>query len=157
MSAVRTPVCSLHVFSARTATSDMTSARLHDLHNELRLHLGSVDGGSAVCIRDGRPRGRSSSPSRGKNYPFSCSTGRFWGPHSFLTNGYRGLFPRGMKLTTYLQLVSMSRELISLLPLYSMSSWRSAFYVLFSIMFASTPRLPKRSHRLTLWGCSPQN
>jgi hypothetical protein len=51
---------------------------------------------------------------------------RFWGPASLLSNGYRGLFPRGMKLTTHLQLVPRARKPGSIHPLPHTPSWRSA-------------------------------
>jgi hypothetical protein len=44
-----------------------------------------------------------------------CCPDRLWGQTSLLSNGYRGLFPRGysgrsVKLTTHLQLVPRSRK-----------------------------------------------
>jgi hypothetical protein len=56
------------------------------------------------------------------------------GPPKLLSNGYRGLFPRGyrdrgVKLTTHLQLVPRSRQCGSIHPRPHMSSWRSAYLV----------------------------
>jgi hypothetical protein len=67
--------------------------------------------------------------------------GRFWGPSSLLTNGYPGLFPRGLsvrgvKLTTCLQLVPRSRILGSIHPLPHTSSWHNAYLVKHSDNFA---------------------
>jgi hypothetical protein len=50
-----------------------------------------------------------------------CRPDRLWGPHSLLSNGYGGHFPRvysgrGVKLTTYLQLVPRSRKYLSIHP-----------------------------------------
>jgi hypothetical protein len=55
---------------------------------------------------------------------------RLWGPHNLLSNGYLGLFPReqngrGVKLTTYLQLVP-SQENVDLYFHSHTPSWRSA-------------------------------
>jgi hypothetical protein len=41
---------------------------------------------------------------------------RLWGPHSLLTNGYQGLLPRGVKLTTHLHLVRRLRRYGDILP-----------------------------------------
>jgi predicted nucleic acid-binding Zn ribbon protein len=49
-----------------------------------------------------------------------------WGPPNLLSNGYRVLFPRGVKLNTHLQLVPRSRKCGSIHPLSHTPSWRSA-------------------------------
>jgi hypothetical protein len=46
-------------------------------------------------LRAGRTRGRSSSPSRVKNFLVSTSPRPALGPPNLLSNWYRGLFPRG--------------------------------------------------------------
>jgi hypothetical protein len=56
---------------------------------------------------------------------------RLWGPPSLLAKGYRGIVPRvwrdrGVKLTTHLQLVLMSRKYGSIHPLLHTSLLRSA-------------------------------
>jgi hypothetical protein len=51
---------------------------------------------------------------------------RLWGPANLLSNGYRGLFPRGVKLTIHLNLVPRSRKCGSIHPLLHTLSWRSA-------------------------------
>jgi hypothetical protein len=56
------------------------------------LLIGSRD--SVVGIATGRPRGRSSSPGRVKNFIFSKSCRSVLEPLNLLSNGYRGLFPR---------------------------------------------------------------
>jgi hypothetical protein len=53
---------------------------------------------------------------------------RLWGSPNLLSNGYRGLFPRGygdrsVKLTTHLQLVPRSRKYGSIHPLSHATSW----------------------------------
>jgi hypothetical protein len=40
---------------------------------------------------------------------------RLWGSPNLLSNGYRGLFPRGVKLTTHLHLIPRSRKYVSLI------------------------------------------
>jgi hypothetical protein len=57
---------------------------------------------------------------------------RLWGPPSLLSNGYWGLFPRGwsdrgVKLTTHLELVPMSRKCGSKHQLPHTPSWRSVY------------------------------
>jgi hypothetical protein len=51
--------------------------------------------------------------------------GRFWGPRSVLSNGYRGKRGRGVKLTTRLHLVPRLRMcgVIHPLPQYSFIAW----------------------------------
>jgi hypothetical protein len=49
-------------------------------------------------------------------FTFPCRPDRFWGSPILLSNGYRGLFPRGLsgrgvKLTTHLQLVSEVKKI----------------------------------------------
>jgi hypothetical protein len=60
-----------------------------------------------------------------------CYPERLWGPLSLISNGYRGLFPRGwtgrgVKLTTHLHLVPRSRKCGPIHPLPHTPSWRSA-------------------------------
>jgi hypothetical protein len=60
-----------------------------------------------------------------------CHPDRLWGPPSLLSNGYHGLFTRGLsgrgvKLTTHLQLMPRSRKRGFIHPLPHMSSWHSA-------------------------------
>jgi len=56
---------------------------------------------------------------------------RLWGPYSFLSKGYQGLFPwgysrRGVKLTTHLHLVPRSRMRGAIRPLPQYALWRGA-------------------------------
>jgi hypothetical protein len=51
---------------------------------------------------------------------------RLWGPPSLLSNGYRGLSGREVKLTTHLKVVPRSRKCESVHPLPHTPSWRSA-------------------------------
>jgi hypothetical protein len=53
-------------------------------------------------------------------------TERLLGPPSLLSNGYRGQFPRGVKLSTHLQLVPRSRKRGSKHPLPHTPLERSA-------------------------------
>jgi hypothetical protein len=59
---------------------------------------------------------------------------RLWGPSSLLTNGHQVLFPRGysgkgVKLTTYLQLVARSSTWRFIQPFPHTLSWRNALLV----------------------------
>jgi hypothetical protein len=45
----------------------------------------------------GRPRGQSSSPGGVNIFNSPCRPKRLWVPPNLLSNGYRGLFPRGVK------------------------------------------------------------
>jgi hypothetical protein len=49
-----------------------------------------------------------------------------WAPLSLISSGYRGLFPRGVKLTTHFQLVPRSKKCGSIHPLHHTPSRRSA-------------------------------
>jgi hypothetical protein len=57
---------------------------------------------------------------------FSClrRPDRLWGPPSLVSIGYRGQSGRGVKVTTHLQLVPMSRIRGSIHPLPNTPSWR---------------------------------
>jgi hypothetical protein len=89
------------------------------------LDIGSRD---SDWLRDGRPRGRGSSPNMGKiSLLHVVQT-------ALRPNGYRGLFPRrqsgwGVKLTIHLQLVPRSRIRGSIHPLPYTCSWHSAYLV----------------------------
>jgi hypothetical protein len=78
-----------------------------------------------VWLRAGKPRVRSLSPGRGKIFVLSTSLIPVLGPTQPPISGYRGSFPRGVKLTTYLQLVPRSRIRGYILPLRT-SSWHGA-------------------------------
>jgi hypothetical protein len=70
-------------------------------------------------------------PVRSRILSSPCRPDRLWGPSSYLSNGYRGLFPRGqsgrsVKLTIHLQLMPRSRKCGSIYPLPLAPSWRSA-------------------------------
>jgi hypothetical protein len=51
---------------------------------------------------------------------------RLWGPPSLLSNGYQGLLPWGVKLTTHLYLVPKSRMRGAITPLPNTPSRRGA-------------------------------
>jgi hypothetical protein len=79
----------------------------------------------------GRQSGRSSSPGRVKSSFSPRRRDRLWCPPSLLTNGYGGLFPRGLsgrgvKMTSHLQLVPRSRKYGSIHPLPPTPLWRGA-------------------------------
>jgi hypothetical protein len=73
-------------------------------------------------MRSSTISGCTSIKTRVKNFLFSVSSRPALGPPNLLSNGYRGLFPRGwsgrgVKLTTHFQLVPRSRKFWSLHPL----------------------------------------
>jgi hypothetical protein len=92
-------------------------------------HFSAV--GIATGYGAGRLRGRGSSPGSVKNFHFSMlprpALGSTQPPiqrvSGALSRGYSG---RGVKLTTHLQLVPMSRKCRSIHPLPHTPSWRSA-------------------------------
>jgi hypothetical protein len=68
-------------------------------------------------------------PVGAKIFSFPCRPDWFWGPPSLVSKGYRGYSGRGVKLTTHLQLVPMSRKHGSIHPLPHSPSWRSSYLV----------------------------
>jgi hypothetical protein len=59
--------------------------------------VSSATAQSVVWLRVGRPRGRTSSPGRVKNFLFATSSRRALGSSQPLANGYRGEFSPGVK------------------------------------------------------------
>jgi hypothetical protein len=98
----------------------------------LKPHEPRLRSRYSYWLRAGRPRSRSSCPGRVRIFTSPYRPNRLWDPPDFLSNGYRGLFPRGVKrqgreADHHLQLVPGSRkpEPIHLLP--HRSSWRCAW------------------------------
>jgi hypothetical protein len=83
--------------------------------------------GSGVGVGN-YPGGGGSNPDR--DWEFFSSPprpDRLWDPPSLLSNGYQGLFPWGMKLTTHVHLMpkSIMRGAILSLPQYNSMAWCS--------------------------------
>jgi hypothetical protein len=85
-------------------------------------------------LRAGRAKGRSSSPDRVKNVPFSTSSRPTLGPNQppiqCIPEAFSwGQIGRGVKLTIHLQLASRPRKRGFLHPLPHTPLWRSAKFV----------------------------
>jgi hypothetical protein len=84
-----------------------------------------------VSCREWLRAGRNSSPGTCTIFSSPRRRDRSCGPHSFLSDGYGGLFPwgqsgRGLKLNTHLQLMLRSRKHGSIHPLPYKILWYSA-------------------------------
>jgi hypothetical protein len=105
-------------------------------------------------LRVGRPRGSEFESRWGQEF-YPQRPDQFWSPHSLLSNGYRGIFPRSVKLTTHLQLAARSKIRGSIHPLPHTSSWCSVSLVKHRDMASHRPKgmLRKRTetkHNTTL-------
>jgi hypothetical protein len=93
------------------------------------INLSTKHSWCSDWLRAGRPKNRSSSPCRIKNF-FPRRPDRLWALPNLLSNEYRGLLRRysgrGVKLTTHLQLVPRSRRCGSIRPLSHTPSWHNA-------------------------------
>jgi hypothetical protein len=99
------------IYSMQICLSSPVFLKTFMYMNHTQRHLfvrDQVSGWVGIAIGYGLD-GPGSIPDRGKRFFFSTQhPDRLWCPPSLLSNGYWGLFPRGVKLTTHLQSTSVS-------------------------------------------------